>query len=561
MITGLLYSQVGYESSLPVRIVVRSTQATFIQDGATCHLHHDSHTSQTTSLKKWGLLWGSHWWIAEFPANLPLGQWSISVQNDCFVLMQADHLTIGNGILWDSTVLYMSVEMLECRQVMAKASCGWMDAGAMWQESNAQSSMIIGLLDLIEHAAERLEPSVIERVYKQIINGCEYLVRTQQEAEKLGYPTGAMSHDVIGHEHDILPNDANKAVVALHRSASLLPSIYITEKQRFAAAAEKALNWLSESAQPLGDLGLCRQQRGLAEDARIPKDEWTTRDLVMTTWAALESALAGNNKSKEFCINTAQQIMARQIQQNDAEAGYHGHFREYESLMHSEKSWTHSISNGNFGTDAGGSFPHYLLPLIKMLKSWPKHPDAEAWEQTLKNFTFGFLIPGCHANPFYIIPQGIFEKEGPLWFTCTFHGMNAIYGLTAALALELHALFPDPRLLAIAYGNLQWIAGLNAGLTQSAVDTGSVVFRTTIDPTLALPVSMIHGVGSRTAGTWFGTRGVVCNGFATGKQFEFDVAPLKVNDGPYSFTDEDWIPHSAAWLSGLSRLQKLLPNF
>jgi hypothetical protein len=61
------------------------------------------------------------------------------------------------------------------------------------------------------------------------------------------------------------------------------------------------------------------------------------------------------------------------------------------------------------------------------------------------------------------------------------------------------------------------------------------------------------GVGNRWAGTWFQTRGVICNGFHTGKQFVYDVEPKKKNDGPFSLTDEDWIPHSAAWLTGLVR--------
>lgn len=70
----------------------------------------------------------------------------------------------------------------------------------------------------------------------------------------------------------------------------------------------------------------------------------------------------------------------------------------------------------------------------------------------------------------------------------------------------------------------------------------------------ALPASMICHIGKRWAGTWFQTRGVICNGFSTGEQLKYDMEPKKENDGPFSFTDEDWIPHSAAWLTGLMRL-------
>lgn len=37
-------------------------------------------------------------------------------------------------------------------------------------------------------------------------------------------------------------------------------------------------------------------------------------------------------------------------------------------------------------------------------------------------------------------------------------------------------------------------------------------------------------------------------------KMKHDVAPKRENDGPFSFTDEDWIPHSAAWLTALVRI-------
>jgi len=67
-------------------------------------------------------------------------------------------------------------------------------------------------------------------------------------------------------------------------------------------------------------------------------------------------------------------------------------------------------------------------------------------------------------------------------------------------------------------------------------------------------VSMMCNVGNRWGGTWFNTRGVICNGFSAGTQFKMDIDPTRENDGPTSFTDEDWIPHSAGWLTGLVRL-------
>jgi hypothetical protein len=245
--------------------------------------------------------------------------------------------------------------------------------------------------------------------------------------------------------------------------------------------------------------------------------------------------------------------MDRQIAEENSESGFWGHFREYESLPHSEKSWIHGIVNNQFGADIGGVYPNYLMPLIEMTKIWSDHEDLALWKETLRKFAYGYLIPACKTNPFLLVPQGIFGSEGPVWFCGTFHGTNTIYGYTAALASELAEMFNEPVLKEIAYGNLQWLAGLNAGITRDNLNA-CVIFSTDIPEGIALPASMMCGVGKRWAGTWFQTRGSICNGFSTGKQFVYDTAPVKANDGPFSLTDEDWIPHGAAWLTGLVRL-------
>jgi len=70
---------------------------------------------------------------------------------------------------------------------------------------------------------------------------------------------------------------------------------------------------------------------------------------------------------------------------------------------------------------------------------------------TLQNFTNGFLIPVCNRNPFQLVAQGIFGKEGPVWFCGTFHGTNTVYGFTAALSFELAQILNRPELKLIAY--------------------------------------------------------------------------------------------------------------
>lgn len=552
--SGLLFSQIGYELGLPVRVLVRLPKKELLTGKAVCRLQSlAGNRTMETGFGYWGELWGSHWWVAQFKPE-SAGEWNVGVLLNGRVVAEDSGLKVSKNLLWDTTVELAAADMLERRVHFTKVGAGWQDAGTLWVESPAQSAMVISLCELLEKNGGRLDESLKKRIEKQITVGCDYLVMTQKKARELGFPDGAFSHDLLGHEKDVLPNDAVKAVIALTKATRLLP-LNLSEKiNQYSHAAAKAYSWLLGNAKPSGDLGLSRFQRGVAEGTPIPRDEWQTRDLVSLCWASVEQAKSGNDAAKEQAVRFANLIIDRQITEEKAESGYYGHFLEYPSMPHSEKSWIHGIVNNTFGADIGGIYPNYLVPFIEMLELWPTLKDTGRIKSALHSFTYHYLIPACEKNPFYLVPQGIFGQEGPVWFCGTFHGTNAVYGYTAALALELANFFKDDKLKEIAYGNLQWLAGLNAGITRESIKEGCVVFSTDIPEGAALPASMMCGVGNRWAGTWFQTRGVICNGFSTGKQFVYDVEPKKVNDGPFSFTDEDWIPHSAGWLTGLMRL-------
>jgi hypothetical protein len=553
--SGLLFSQIGYEMGFPVRIIIRLPKKELLAGNAVCRLLPVSGEKKyEASCEYWGEIWGSHWWVAQFDAMNQPGEWNAELIHNGKTVISGNGIKVAKNIFWDATVELAAADMLERRVHFTKVGAGWQDAGTLWVESPAQSAMVISLCELLEKSADRLDDSLKTRIEKQITVGCDYLVMTQKKARELGFPDGAFSHDLLGHEKDVLPNDAVKAVIALTKAANVLSVKYSGEKEKYSASAAKAYHWLMKEAKPVGDLGLSRFQRGVAEGVPIPGDEWQTRDLVSLCWASVEQWKAGNQAAKEEAVSFASLIMERQIPEEKAESGYYGHFREYPSMPHSEKSWIHGIVNNTFGADIGGIYPNYLLPFLEMLKLWPDLKEAEKMKGTLRRFTYNYLIPACEKNPFYLVPQGIFGNEGPIWFCGTFHGTNTIYGYTAALALELANFFKEDKLKAIAYGNLQWLAGLNAGITNENVNQGCVIFSADIPEGAALPASMMCGVGNRWAGTWFQTRGVICNGFSTGKQFVYDVEPKKENDGPFSLTDEDWIPHSAGWLTGLMRL-------
>lgn len=554
-VAGLLFSQVGYEAGMPVRIVIRLPAKNDLPEGSVCRLIPSGRVpGYSASCDYWGMAWDSHWWVAEFTGIDESGNWAVEIHSDGEVLWRATGLTIKKDVLWDSTIEWSSVDMLERRVHFTKVGAGWQDAGTLWVESPAQSAMVIALTELLEHASGRFDKSFIDRIHKQITVGCDYLVMTQEKASELGFPDGALSHDLLGHEKDVLPNDALKAVVALEKAVRLLPADFHEKKLRYKAASRKTFDWLNTVARPMGDYGFSRFLRNWPDDYPVPRDEWPTRDLVTWCWAAIEQWKNANEEAKRMATGLAAGIMDRQISEEESEEGYFGHFREFRSAPYSEKSFVQGIVNRQFGADIGGFYPNYLMPLVEMTGLWPDHDDAPKWKECLRRFAFGYLMPSCEKNPFLLVPQGIFRGEGPVWFCGTFHGSNAVYGYTAALALELARLFDEPRLRDIAYGNLQWLAGLNGGITRKNLETGCVVFSTDVPEGTALPASMMCGVGNRWAGTWFQTRGSICNGFSTGRQFIYDTEPKKENDGPFSLTDEDWIPHAAGWVTGLLRL-------
>lgn len=555
---GMLFSQVGYEPGFPVRIIVRLPATELLSGDAVCRVTSTQNNfMHEAACRYWGEIWKSHWWVAEFN-GVEEGEWFVQIVSDGDCVFCDKGLIVKKSILWDSTINWSSVDMLERRRHFTGVGAGWQDAGTLWVESPAQSAMIILLGELLERKKDSFEQGFLERIYNQIMVGCDYLVMTQNKAEELGFPKGSMSHDIKGHEKDILPHDAMKAVIALAKAAQLLPEKFEAKKQKYADSAQKAFHWLTKTAKPMGSYGYMKMQRGLPVESEIPKNEWPTRDLLSMCWASLEMLKQGSTGTEEIAFDFARKVMARQISADKSVSGFYGHFYEYDSMEHAEPSWTHGIVPSDkgveFGTDMGGVYPNYLLPLVELLKKYPEHADAKRWKQSLTDFTYGYLIPACEKNPFYIVPQGIFANEGPIWFCGTFHGTNAIYGYTAALAFELAVLLNEPKLKNIAYGNLQWLAGLNAGITKENLKLGCVVFSADIPDGVALPASMICHIGKRWAGTWFQTRGVICNGFSTGEQFKYDVEPKKANDGPFSLTDEDWIPHSAAWLTGLLRI-------
>ncbi len=564
---GVLTSQIGYEPDGPIRVLVRCDDAACIADDTACRLVDATSPREAVvwsgDLGEPASCWGDAWWAVTLPDALASGTYRLEFLDAEGALHRSDDFDVRPGILWDASFERVALDSLERRAVLAEAKTGWMDAGTPWQEANAHGSMLVGLLDVLEAAPERMTDEQRRRLETQVVVGCDYQKLLQETAKGRGLPAGSISHMVPRFEHEALPADASKAAVSWAMAARLMPEGAGLDRadalDRAAAALEFAASEAAAGVASQPGLGFNRHQRGLPDDYAPPPGEHPTRELWALCWAAVELGMQDRNGWLERAVGFADEAMARQATEAEAIHGLCGFFFEFGDRHHAEPAWAHQIKARPLGADAGASFPHYVLPLILLLRHTPDHPRAAAWRSCLDRFVQGFLLPACASNPFGLLPNLLHRDEGLVCFAGPWHGMSCIYTLTAGLALELHrelyADAGDDRLVDLATANLQWVAGLNAGLTRNAL-RGCVLYDADVPEGAAWPVSLIHKVGRRTAGTWTNIRGSVCGGFVVGKQFEFDAPATAASDGPHQFTDEEWLPFAAGWLSGLARWER-----
>ncbi|MFN8207549.1 MAG: hypothetical protein U0T82_09105, partial [Bacteroidales bacterium] len=167
--SGLLFSQIGYELGLPVKVIVRLPKREFLGASATCELlPSGGEKNYKTSCSYWGEIWGSHWWIARFDSIDEEGVWNVEIRDDGTTVFSDTGLSVGKNILWNKTVELAAADMLERRVHFTKVGAGWQDAGTLWVESCAQSAMVIGLEDLLEREQGRITSELGNRICKQI---------------------------------------------------------------------------------------------------------------------------------------------------------------------------------------------------------------------------------------------------------------------------------------------------------------------------------------------------------------------------------------------------------
>ena len=545
---GIMSSQIGYDSGDQNRIIIRSDNCSYLTPSATFSLTDaDENIVYSGKVQPWGMKWGSYWWIADFTAYDKNGIYQVIVR-DRNLSLKGDPVVIGNNILWSKCFHVMAFDNLNTRSQQARTGKGWKDCGSDLQEFSSHVVTIDALCDILETGAGIISAEEKILLEKQILKGSDYLVHLQDKAKLLGLGDGSVIHE--DRQTDVVTGNVAKAAMIFARMSRMLNKNYPDLSLDFIDRSKRAFQWIEKN----GPVVNAEEQlfyasvHGAPAGSVPPKDQWMTQDLLMMLRASVELYRAGESSYKSKAVSYADHIIKRQVPQSENEDGLYGHFYTYDNyasfggVKFTEKADIHCGAWSKEGRiyNKGGHYPHYLIPVIDMIKLWPDHKDTKRWRKMLSDFAYGYFLPACKRSPFLILPAGYYRNEGLLFFQSWYHAHNKIYALSASQALEFGKFFGDTAFRAIAVGNLQWIAGLNCGLKDD--ETSGF-----------LPVSMISGIGLRSKGSWTGIPGSVCNGFSAGKQFRIKPASA-TNDKPVYFNDEDYIAHTLPYVAALSRL-------
>ena len=546
-VTGLLVSQVGYDAGLVKRALLRSTDPA-LGDGLRFEAR-DAYNGKvyfTGDVVRWGEKWASHWWTLDFTDLTRAGTYRLHLLQGDKECMTSDPFPVGEHIVWDRTVEPVAFTQLEERARQARHGRGFKDCGSDWRECGSHTFALIGLCDLLQYGFPYFPLEQQRRLADLIAVGCDFLCLLMDKAESAGYPAGAVAHEIPNHSL-VLPGDVASAAMVLGYASRLLFDFFPDKAGEYLRRAGQAFDYFG-TMEPWSEGGFSCLNRGIEEG--YVHQGFMTRDLLMALWAGLQLYSSGRVGVRPRLTALTQQILARQVREDEAEGGFWGHFWEFDDRHHSEKAKTHH----HVGHDTGTVLGFHVLPLMEYCERFWDAPETPVIRQAVGDFARHFALPACEANPFGLLPQGVFGAEGLLDFCGPWHGTNATYGYFASMAVRLAAFTGVQGLYDAAVGNVQWICGLNAGVTAESL-AGTVVWRETVPPGVALPMSQIVGVGHRAVGGWTDIVGTVVNGFATNPQFTLQVPPTRANDGPWLITDEDWIPHAGGFLSAVALLR------
>ena len=543
---SIMTSQIGYDLGDPIRAVIRSNRKIA---GLSYFLSFEDKKTIEGIPYYWGKKWGDHWSSIDFSQIEGPGNYKLHICKDKEVISTSDTIEIGRNILFEKTFFAISHDFLNIRSDKARTGMGWKDCGSDLQELSSHAMCVDSICDILETLSQSINKEQYQFLLTQLIRGCDYIVHLQNRAKNLGFGDGPVVHE--DRDKDIVTGNIVKTATTLARVSRLIHKKDIKKSIDYLNRSKMAFAWIDKNG-PVDQNGaqdFFSHVHGAPIGSVPPKGQWMTRDLFSMIEAAIQLSLAGQSGYKEKAIYYANLAISRQVPKNNSEAGFYGHFYTFDNFdsfngeKFTEKANIHCGAWSEEGRiyNKGGHQPHWILPLIQMLKLWPDYPGSSLLRECLFNFTYGYLIPVCSKSPFDILPAGYFTNQGLLFFGNWYHAHNNIYAFIASLAIEINQIIDEPKLRKIAVANIQWICGLNCGI----VEEGSENY---------LPISMVHGIGNRYRGSWSKIIGSICNGFSSSPQFKIIPSDAK-SDRPVYLDDEAYIAHSLPFLAALSRLK------
>jgi len=489
---GLLISQIGYDLYDPMRGIYRAEEKDYLNDEAYFKITDISadEVVKKAPVEYWGEIWKTHWWVLDF-TGLDGGEYKIELYNG-EELTDSVSFEVGNNLLWQKTAIPVGINQFEKRAKRARNQIGWKDCGATLRESVSHAIALIGLTEFLLVGFEWLGREECQRVRTQLMQGADYLMVLAQKAVEVGYPKGSMLHEIPSHMM-VLPRSISQSIIAWTRVSKLIVGTNPAKSTEYLKQAKESYEYYMKDLKPHGPRGFSISNHGAPKDYEKP-DEWETRDLILWMWAGLELVRSGLTEYMDEVVHLADVIMERQVTKQEAEDGLYGHFFAFSDRAYTEKANVHH----HIGHDTGGVFPYYITAFLDLIQTEYDHPNVEKWRQTVNDFANGFFLPACLRNPFYIVPEGYFTGEGLLNFCGPWHGMNATIAFGATLALKLGAFTGNSEFRKIAVGSLQWIAGLNVGVTKESFES-TLKFKMDLDENTVIPISQIYGIGKKYA--------------------------------------------------------------
>lgn len=569
MASGLLNNQVAYDSHQPVKVIFRSDSLNALNSPShvTFRKEDSPDEHETCDWKYWGELWGDHWWTAT-TEKLSVGDYKLETV-DSSGRKWTEPLTVSDKPYWKFSIEHIALGQFERRSMIPTApGHGWQDCGAHLSEANSHAVSLYGMALIWKKRRSEMEESEQERLLNQIRIGGKYCLFLAEEAKKLGYPEGTYVHEPL-FSHCWLLSDSLQIGVAALLAAELLLERGGTDvelaKELIKNAQVNAAFIRSNESTIIDEMksGLIefppneqvhlrqfsRHAHAVDHDIPLPST-WATRDLLLwLQFQLLLETVTGESLESEM-YETARSVGSRFVKNKSSSSDSSApacYFVPYPDFEQPEVGWCHH----SVGMDTAGVFPHFTIPLWELAKRYPNHPESQNCRQMVLDFLDGYLRPAFQASPFGLLPNTWKKDQGWMFYAGLWHGMNSSYALLAMQCYYYAAELKESWLSDMARAQLEWIAGLNCGLTAESI-YGCTMYHRDVEPGGVLPVSMIQGVGNRFAGSWRTIRGSICNGFSRGRQFQFDVEPVLSEDRPDAFTDEDWITHSGAWLAALA---------